>query len=259
MRGTTEAGAQEHSASGRDHGEWASAGAAVVLAAAPQHSSSCCSSWRGTTRSGKWGDGVADAVVEQEGVRAWTGLERTGYGAWRARPQARDGLEASGLHGREVDERGVRRRKEGERGGRGRGPHRRLQGHMGVEARGRPVGRRTGMIDGDGEAVRRGSGGTRRRHCPRAVVVSYGNDVDEGGVGLIAPSRSRSGRGRGARGGGEPETGGGGSRSSGRGRESGGGGSISIQGNRGREWSAWGGRVGVWWWIRVRSGGDCSG
>ena len=26
VRGTTEAGAQEHSASGRDHGEWASAG-----------------------------------------------------------------------------------------------------------------------------------------------------------------------------------------------------------------------------------------
>ena len=154
MRGTTEAGAQEHSASGRDHGEWASAGAAVVLAAAPQHSSSCCSSWRGTTRSGKWGDGVADAVVEQEGVRAWTGLERTGYGAWRARPQGRDGPEASGLHGREVDERGVRRRKEGERGGRGRGPHRRLQGHMGVEARGRPVGRRTGTTLWRGDEVR---------------------------------------------------------------------------------------------------------
>ena len=50
----------------------------------------------------------------------------------------------------------------------------------------------------------------------------YGGGVDEGGVGLIAPSRSRSGRGRGARGGGEPETGGGGSRSSGAGtRESG--------------------------------------
>ena len=172
----------------------------MVLAAAPQHSSSCCSSWRGTTRSGKWGDGGADTVVEQEGVRAWTGLERTGYGAWRARPQGRDGPEASGLHGREVDERGVPRRKEGERGGRGRGPHRRLQGHMGVEARGRPVGRRTGTTDGDGEAVRRGSGGTRRRHCPRATVVSYGNGVDEGGVGLIAPSRSRLGRGRGARG-----------------------------------------------------------
>ena len=188
VRGTTEAGAQEHSASGRDHGEWASAGAAVVLAAAPQHSSSCCSSWQGTTRSGKWGDGVADAVVEQEGVRAWTGLERTGYGAWRARPQGRDGPEASGLHGREVDERGVRRRKEGERGGRGRGPHRRLQGHMGVEARGRPVGRRTGTIDGDGRQGSRGSedpGGWLRRLDLQAAAIGV-----EGGSGMLPRSRS---------------------------------------------------------------------
>ena len=168
--------------------EWASAGAAVVLAAAPQHSSSCCSSWRGTTRSGKWGDGVADAVVEQEGVRAWTGLERTGYGAWRARPQGRDGPEASGLHGREVDERGVRRRKEGERGGRGRGPHRRLQGHMGVEARGRPVGRRTGTIDGDGRRGSRGReapGGWLRRLDLQAAAIGV-----EGGSGMLPRSRS---------------------------------------------------------------------
>ena len=181
MRGTTEAGAQEHSASGRDHGEWASAGAAVVLAAAPQHSSSCCSSWQGTTRSGKWGDGVADAVVEQEGVRAWTGLERTGYGAWRARPQGRDGPEASGLHGREMDERGVRRRKEGETGGGGRGPHRRLQGHMGVEARGRPVGRRTGTIDGDGEAVQVAGDECGRATGSRARRRNGGLDSGRGG------------------------------------------------------------------------------
>ena len=202
MRGTAEAGAQEHSVSGRDHGEWASAGAAVVLAAAPQHSSSCCSLWRGTTRSGKWGDGVADAVVEQEGVRAWTGLERTGYGAWRARPQGRDGPEASGLHGREVDERGVRRRKEGERGGRGRGPHRRLQGHMGVEARGRPVGRRTGTIDRDGEAVRVIGDECGRATGSRARRRNGGLDSGRGG-GEEARRRGRGGDVVGRRGTGE--------------------------------------------------------
>ena len=131
---------------------------------------------------------MADAVVEQEGVRAWTDLERTGYGAWRARPQGRDGPEASGLHGREVDERGVRRRKEGERGGRGRGPHRRLQGHMGVEARGRPVGRRTGTIDGDGRRGSRGRGdpgGWLRRLDLQAAAIGV-----EGGSGMLPRSRS---------------------------------------------------------------------
>ena len=89
---------------------------------------------------------------------------------------------------RDAAGRGERGQKEGERGGGGRGPHRHLQGHMGIEARGRPVGRRTGTIDGDGRRGSRGReapGGWLRRLDLQAAAIGV-----EGGSGMLPRSRS---------------------------------------------------------------------
>ena len=226
--------------------------------------------------------------VERLGRRLWWSREAAGRcrvaaavsgrrsacseGRGRARPQGRDGAEASGLHGREVDERGVRRRKEGERGGRGRGPHRRLQGHMGVEARGRPVGRRTGTIDGDGEAVRvagdecgRATGSRARRRNGGLGSGRRGGEEARGfsevvvatGDAVVAATAAIRGRGEAAAAGSSPPR----SRSRGEGSEHGGGRVGSGEWVRGLGFPGVGIREASWARVELglSAGGDGAG